>query len=52
VAYGDQKFGIKATGLLSVLGSVTYDHNNSSYVIENPILLATSKDRVLSNLGH
>lgn len=47
IGYRDNEFGIKADGLLSVLGQAVYNTDTKKITIENPLALTLSKNNYI-----
>ncbi|CAK89827.1 unnamed protein product (macronuclear) [Paramecium tetraurelia] len=50
IGYRDNEFGIKADGLLSVLGQAVYNTDTKKITIENPLALTLSKNNYIYQL--
>lgn len=50
LGWRNSTFGIKASGMLSILGEVVYDSKTKSFNILNPISLTISKKTLISKL--
>ena len=47
IGYRDNEFGIRTEGLLSVLGTVSYDSASKELKIQNPLALTLSKNKYI-----
>lgn len=51
MGYRDNEFGIKATGVISVLGSLVYDTESREFRIDHPNFITLSKGELIRSFN-